>query len=213
MPPSSNGLGRRVLIPEIGGSNPPGGTKGNQILFTMKNKTNQKLIILRGAPGTGKSTVAEKLRDVGKDKIWLHIDWLGHFFPRSLHQAHSLHYKTAKNFAEFFLSMGYSIIADGMFEESEWINWFVDLAKERKIGCKVFELTASVKDIMERDRRHPGVKAGWRGSIKKRNLEAKIEWFRKHPYPKAIQINSSQKSSEEIVKFILQEAGWKRGFF
>lgn len=175
----------------------------------MRNSTNQNLIVLRGAPGTGKSTVAEKLRDIGKDKIWLHIDWLGHFFPRLLHQAHSLHYKTAKNFAEFFLSMGYSIIVDGMFEETEWIDWFVDLAKERKIGYRVFEFTASVKDILERDKEHPGVKQGWRNPIQKKKLKARLKWFQEHPYPKTSRVNSSEKSPEEIVRFILQEVGWK----
>ena len=179
----------------------------------MTDLINQKLIILRGVPGTGKSTVAKKLRDTGKDKIWLHIDSIGHFFPRLLHEAHSLHYETAKNFAKFFLSMGYSIIADGMFEETEWVDWFVDLAKERKINCRVFEFTASVKDILERDRGHSGVKHGWRSPIRKKDLKARLKWFRKHTYSKTTRINSSEKSPEEIVKFIFQEVGWKEGFF
>lgn len=177
----------------------------------MTDTTNQSLIVLRGAPGTGKSTVAEKLRDIGKDKTWLHIDWLGHFFPRSLHQTHSLHYQTAKHFAEVFLSMGYSVIVDGMFEETEWVDWFIDLAKERKIGCRVFEFTASVKDILARDKKHLGVKQGWRNPIQKKDLEVRLKWFQRHPYPKATQINSSERSLEEIVRFILQEVGWKRG--
>lgn len=175
----------------------------------MNGGKNQKLIMLRGPRGTGKSAVAEKLRDIGKDKVWLHVDRLGHFFPQSLHQAHSLHYKTAKNLAEFFLYKGFSVVADGMFEETEWVNWFVDLAKKKRIDWKVFEFVTSVDDIIKRDRKHPGVKQGWRKPIRRKSLERQIRRFRENSYPEAIQIDTSEKTVKEVVEFILSEVGWK----
>lgn len=179
----------------------------------MDDEKNQKLIIFRGPAGTGKSTVAEKLRDIGKDRIWLQVDALKHFFPHHPQKDRPLLYETAKDLAEFFLSKGFSTIADGTFNKTEWVDWFVDLAKRRKIPWKVFEFRAAVEDVIRRDRERPGVKKGWRKPISKRYLKGGIEFFRKNTYPGAIQIDTSEKSVEGVVKFILQETGWKEGIF
>lgn len=168
----------------------------------MSNGKNQKLLLFRGSAGTGKSVVAEKLRDIGKDKIWLQVDALKHFFPHHPQKDRPLLYETAKDLAEFFLSKGFSVIVDGTFQKTEWVDWFVGLAKKHKINWKVFEFTASVEDVIKRDRERPGVKQGWRKPISKRDLKGGIEFFRKNPYPGATQINTSEKSVEEVVRDI-----------
>lgn len=75
----------------------------------------QKLIIIRGAPASGKSTIAKKLRDFKKKIVWLKVDNFKDFFSEDgtlgLEYANEAAVVTLK----YLLNQGFSVIMEGIF--------------------------------------------------------------------------------------------------
>ncbi|MEA3485719.1 MAG: zeta toxin family protein, partial [Candidatus Aerophobetes bacterium] len=90
-----------------------------------------KLIIIRGGPSTGKSAVAKALRDKIPGSVHVHIDLFKGFFKnyfrkKSPRRERELLYKAVREVVRFFLGEGYSVIVEGLFIETKWIDWMAD---------------------------------------------------------------------------------------
>ena len=76
----------------------------------------QVLVILRGAPSSGKSTLANKLRDYDKRIVWLKVDNFKPFFSDNTDLIVDDVNKTALNSLNYLLDQGFSVVMEGIFQ-------------------------------------------------------------------------------------------------
>lgn len=111
----------------------------------------QSLVILRGAPASGKTTLGEKLRSKEHKVVWLKIDNLKPFFSEdwgdSLDEVNSI----ALAILDKLLTDGFSIVFDGIFKNPDHALAAVKLAKSKNVPVVVYQLTCSLETLQKRE--------------------------------------------------------------
>lgn len=74
----------------------------------------QVLVVLRGAPASGKTTFGKNLRNLERKIIWLQVDGFKRFFSEDSDVALDEVNKTALATPSYLLNQGYSVIYDGI---------------------------------------------------------------------------------------------------
>ena len=82
----------------------------------------QKLIILRGASASGKSTIGEKLRDFDKKIVWFKTDNVKSFFSDAEERALDETMNTCLAILDYLLNHGYSVIYEGIFKNPDYFQ-------------------------------------------------------------------------------------------
>src|SRR4030042_6185925 len=82
---------------------------------------NQCLVILRGAPASGKSTIAKKLRDFQKKIVWLKVDNFKDFFSEEDTLGLKYANESAVVILDYLLGQGFSVIVAGIFQNTDYI--------------------------------------------------------------------------------------------
>ncbi|MCR4313467.1 MAG: zeta toxin family protein [Candidatus Roizmanbacteria bacterium] len=162
----------------------------------------QVLVILRGAPSSGKSTIAKSLRDYEKKIAWLKIDHFKPFFAESSDSILGDVNNTAIIVLYYLLNQKFSIVMEGVFQNPIYIQEAVNIAKQKNIKTVVYELKCSINVLQVRDRIRPGVKEGCRrplGNFVISNLSNIIE---KNPFEDAIKLDTEKTSVDECIKLI-----------
>lgn len=162
----------------------------------------QILIILRGAPSSGKSTIAENLRDYKKKIVWLKVDNFKPFFAESADSILDDVNKIALTVLKYLLDQRFSVVMEGVFQNPAYIQEAVNIAKQKNVTVFVYELKCSVKILQERDKTRHGVKEGCRrplGNFVIENLSRIIE---KNPFKKAAKIDTEGTSLNECIQLI-----------
>jgi tRNA uridine 5-carbamoylmethylation protein Kti12 len=123
---------------------------------------NQFLIILRGVPASGKTTIAKEFRNFDKKIAWLKVDNFKEFFADD--SSGALDYVNGSAIAtlEYLFNQGFSVIMDGVFQETNAIDNALILSREKNIKAIVYQIKCSLSILQERDRTRPGVKEGHR---------------------------------------------------
>lgn len=162
----------------------------------------QILIILRGAPSSGKSTIAKNLRDYKKKIVWLKVDNFKPFFAESTDSILDDVNKTALIVLNYLLDQQFSVVMEGIFQDPIYIQEAVKIAKQKNVSFFVYELKCSVKNLQERDKIRPGIKEGFRkplGNFIINNLNKIIE---NNPFKEAIKLDTEKVSLDECIKII-----------
>ncbi|MFA6016578.1 MAG: AAA family ATPase [Patescibacteria group bacterium] len=162
----------------------------------------QILIILRGAPSSGKSTIAKSLRDYKKKIAWLKVDNFKPFFAESTDSILDDVNKTALTVLNYFLDRQFSVVMEGVFQNPAYIQEAVNIAKQKNVPVFVYELKCSAKTLQERDKIRPGIKEGCRkplGDFIINNLNKIIE---NNPFKEAIKLYTEKVSLDECIKII-----------
>lgn len=111
----------------------------------------QALVILRGAPASGKTTLGEKLRSKEGKVVWLKIDNLKPFFSEdwgdSLNEVNSI----ALAIIERLLSDGFSVVFDGIFKNPEHARAAIKVAQDKNVPVIVYQLTCSLETLQKRE--------------------------------------------------------------
>lgn len=162
----------------------------------------QALIILRGAPSSGKSTIAKKLRDYNKKIVWLKVDNFKPFFADDSDAILDDVNKTAINSLIFLLEQGFSVVMEGIFQNPEYIQKAADIAKQKKLPVFVYQLDCSLKTLQERDRTREGVKEGCRKLLGNDVIERLYRVIENNPYKKGIKFDTEKASLDESIKLI-----------
>lgn len=159
----------------------------------------QKLVILRGAPCSGKTTIAEKLRDYDKRIAWVSIDKIkptfSDFEDRTLDEAQ----KTALVILQDLLGRDFSVVIDGIFKKSEHIQGILQIAQQKNISITTYQLTCSLETLKERDKSRDGVKHGLYAPMGDTLIESLYNTVQENPIEGAIEIDTEKNSVEEIV--------------
>lgn len=122
----------------------------------------QKLLILRGAPASGKSSIARSLRDFEKKIAWIKVDNFKPFFADDASDALEYVNGAANAVTEYLLSQGFSVIMEGVFQNPSAIEDALEIAKQKNISAQAFELHCSLETLLERDKNRKEVKSGHR---------------------------------------------------
>lgn len=162
----------------------------------------QFLVILRGIPASGKSTIAKKLRNFGKKIVWLKVDNFKDFFGEETEEQLVAVNKAALSSLEYLFSKGYTVIMDGVFQDLSFVDEAVRIAEAVKVPTKVFQLIISLEVAQERDKNREGVKEGYREPIKDEVFKQIFERLSSKSYSEAIKIDVENNSLPDCLSVI-----------
>lgn len=111
----------------------------------------QKLVILRGAPASGKTTLGEKLRSKELKVVWLKIDNLKPFFSEDWGESLDEVNRIALAIIDRLLSDGFSVVFDGIFKNPLHALQAIKLAKSKNVPVIVYQLNCSLETLQKRE--------------------------------------------------------------
>jgi chloramphenicol 3-O-phosphotransferase len=163
---------------------------------------NQRLVIIRGAPASGKSTIAEKLRDFQKKIVWLKVDNFKDFFSEDGTSGLEYANESAVVVLDYLLGQGFSVIMEGIFQNTEYVTKAIKVAEGRAIPYKVYQIKCSLSVLQKRDRERPGIKEGCRKPLGDEVIEKLYRIVAGNPYPNAIILDTENLSPDECADTI-----------
>lgn len=162
----------------------------------------QHIIVLRGAPATGKTTLAKAMRSDDLKIAWLKIDAFKDIFERetekNLHLVNGLGITTLTH----LLNLGYSVVVDGIFQDTSRIDEIQTLARERTIPCTVFQLQTEYQTLQTRDLEREKESLGLRKRLSEETLKRLFDKVAGSVYPGAILLDTENKTVSECLAFI-----------
>jgi tRNA uridine 5-carbamoylmethylation protein Kti12 len=163
---------------------------------------NQFLIILRGVPASGKTTISMEFRNFDKKIAWLKVDNFKEFFAEDSSVA--LNYVNGSAIAtlEYLFNQGFSVVMDGVFQETKAIDDALLLAKEKNIKVIVYQIKCSLPVLQERDRTRPGVKEGCRQPLGDDVIVRIYQKLETTFYPNAEVLDTEHLSLQECIEKI-----------
>ena len=173
------------------------------IFKKILSKGQQTVIILRGAPSTGKTTVAHLLTERIPGLVKISVDSLVNMNVKPKHtneewvKGRPLGLEMARVLLEYFLTKGNCVVIEEFFIETNRIKEIIKISRKHKASSYVFELTVSLMAALEREKIRPDAK-------NEKPVEELIGLMEKNPYVGTIQIDTSDKSPNNIVDLILQ---------
>lgn len=162
----------------------------------------QTLVILRGAPASGKTTIGENLRDFDKKIVWFKTDNIKPFFSDFEDKALDVVMETALATLNYLLDEGYSVVYDGIFKNPEYAQRAINLAKNKNISTVIYQLTCSLKTLQNRDKTRKGVKEGCRKPLGDEIIESLFNKVENSPIEGAIELDTENNSLEECLEII-----------
>ena len=162
----------------------------------------QVLVILRGAPASGKTTIGENLRDFDKKIAWFKTDNIKPFFSDFEDRTLDAVMGTALTTLNHLLDEGYSVIYDGIFKNPAYAQRAIEMGKSKNIPAVVYQLTCSLKTLQERDKTRKGIKEGCRKPLGDEIIESLFNKVENNPIEEAIKLNTEEKSLEECLEII-----------
>ncbi len=161
----------------------------------------QSVIILRGGPATGKSTVGQALRDQMGNAICISVDAIIAMIKRdfSLTTKRWAH-MGARHLADLFVHHGWHVIFEELFIGDKSIQNIQEWAKIQGLSCHLFHLTADPKDVHVRN-----MASGRGGVLTEERLITLTRLVEESIPPNAHIINTSAHSVEQCVGIILAQ--------
>jgi len=163
----------------------------------------QKLIVLRGAPSSGKSTIAKNLKNLKNKVTWLKVDNFKAFFAKDITEENeAIDYvnQAAVATLEHLLSQGFSVVMEGIFQNPKYITLAVDIAKQNNIQFKVYELECSLEALQSRDKVRDSVKEGCRKPLGDELIAKLNQVVKDNPWSGAEKLNTEKLSLEECIE-------------
>lgn len=167
----------------------------------------QKVIILRGAPASGKTTIAKSYRDFDKKIAWLKVDNFKDFFAEDASEALDYVNGSAIATLKYLLENGFSIVIDGIFQDTTAIDDAISICHELNIPVKVFELKVSLNTLKERDSIREGVREGLKKPLGDETVEKIYNTLSASPYQGAVVLNTEENNIKECKEIINNSFG------
>jgi predicted kinase len=165
----------------------------------------QKLIVIRGAPASGKSTIAKRLRDFQKKIIWLKVDNFKDFFSEDGTDGLAYANEAALGTLKYLLNSGFSVIMEGIFQDTSYISKAAQISKIQGIPYKIFQIKCSLSILQERDKVRPGIKEGCRKPLGNETIAKLFAILENSYYPEAHELNTEKLTIEQSVDLIKNE--------
>lgn len=169
---------------------------------------NQFLVIIRGSPASGKTTISKKLRDLKSRIVWLKVDNFKDFFSDDSKPEEQ---KFVDNCAlvclEHLLDQKFSVVMEKIFYDPFIIPLAEQAAQKRGIVCKIFQVKCSLSTLLQRDQTRPGIKEGCRKPLGVERIKTLHDHLEKTFYPKALVLDTENQSIDSCVETIKKEIG------
>jgi len=166
----------------------------------------QFLVILRGAPASGKTTIAKLMRSFENKIVWLKVDNFKDFFSEDASLAEQKYVdECALATLEYLLDKGFSVVMEKIFFDPFAIPLAEKIARSRGIKTKVFQIRCSLSVLQKRDLSRPGVPQGLRKPLGNDIIKNIYEQLEKTYFPEAIELNTEKMSPKKCVEKIKQE--------
>ena len=164
----------------------------------------QTLVILRGAPASGKTAIAENLRDFDNKIVWFKTDNLKPFFSDRFGEETALDavMETSLVTLNYLLDQGYSVVFEGIFINPVYPQRAIQMGKTKNIYTVAYELECSLKTLQERDKARRGVPEGLRKALGDDKIENLYNKVKENPIEGSIKLNTEEKSLEECIDLI-----------
>lgn len=163
----------------------------------------QFLVILRGAPASGKTTIAKQLRNFENKIVWLKVDNFKDFFSDESHSEEQKFVdESALATLEYLLENGFSVVMEKIFYDPMIISRAIQTAQLRGISAKVFHVYASLETLLHRDKHRPGVKEGCRTPLGNERISNIFTHLNETNIPGSIKIDTEKLSLNECVELI-----------
>ena len=156
------------------------------------------VLILSGPAGSGKSTVADILRKVlPTEPAYISLDDLKHmiFVATSTDHYLDLAARNALPIMKNFLDAGHAVIIDKAFGKYAYVKPFINEARRRKVPVHYAKFTASLEELLRRNRTRQHYIPEWR-------VEEMHRFHKMHSHPLGIEIDTEKDSVNEIVRLL-----------
>lgn len=166
------------------------------------------LVILRGAPASGKTVISKRLRNFEKKVAWLKVDNFKDFFSEDSSVA--LEYVNGSAIAtlKYLFSRGFSVVVDGVFQETTAIDDAIQLAQELNIKTAIYEIKCSLEVLKKRDQEREGIKEGLRKPLGDEVITKIYAKLKSSPYPNSLQLDTENLTIEDCVSKIEVDIGY-----
>lgn len=160
----------------------------------------QFLVIIRGAPASGKTTIAKKMRNYEKKVAWLKVDNFKPFYVENatLHEQRDVD-EIALASLTHLLEKKFSVVMEKIFHNPYIIPLAVQEAEKRGVKARVFQIDCPLKILQERDRLREGVKEGCRKPMGDELIATIHKHLEETYYPEAIKLDTEKLSANECL--------------
>jgi len=166
----------------------------------------QFLVIIRGAPASGKTTIAKKLRNYKKKVVWLKVDNFKDFFSdEATFEEQKFVDESALATLKYLLDNKFSVVMEKIFFDPQIIPLAVKVAAERQVKSRVFQIKCSLPVLQERDRNRPGIKEGCRKPLGDEIISKIYDQLESTYYPEAIPLDTERLSLQDCVDTVKRE--------
>lgn len=160
----------------------------------------QFLAIIRGAPASGKTTIAKSMRDFSQKIVWLKIDNFKEFFSdRSDLEEQKFVDASALATLNYLLDQGFSVVMEKIFYDPAIIPLAIKAAEIRNIPIQVFQIKCPLTVLLERDKNRIGVKEGCREPLGEGVISKIYQRLEETFLPGASELNTNELSLEACV--------------
>ena len=185
-------------------------------VITKNNEEVPRLIIIRGAPAVGKSTIAKKVAALNsaKKKTYLAVDNFQTYDLRSMSKdREKLAICNAALLAKNFLLEGFDTVVDYVFDDIDDLKKFIEfifsdtLGKIDTIYVQEFYLDAPIEQIVKRNQSRSGKRGEYMNTALLKRLYAKTSATKGLLAHEAV-IDTTRYSAKQCARYILsnQEA-------
>jgi len=178
-----------------------------EIGISERKMVNSKLIIVRGPPGSGKSTIAKIIGEklAGKSIVFSKDSFLigVNFMNTDSKEAQR---EIVKLIIIYYLRKKYNVVIDGLFggkDGAKKLDGLKSLAIKNKSDFYVINLNCSLKDSFSRILTRKGHIVP--GKFSRKEIIKWYKYFYQTKYDKGIEINTEELNLDETVKLILEK--------
>jgi chloramphenicol 3-O-phosphotransferase len=164
----------------------------------------QTLVIVRGAPASGKTAICSNLRDTDNKIAWVSVDGVKPIFSNFDDRDVDISYKTTLALIRYLFDEGYSVVFDCIAanpKHLEDLNQLIQLAQDKNIRVKIYQLECSLDILLERHMK--------REYVKSRDLQTESETVERiynkiqaNPLSDALKLDTEKSSLEECLEII-----------
>jgi len=163
---------------------------------------NQVLIVLRGAPASGKTTIGENLRNFDKKIVWFKTDNIKPFFSEYSEASLDAAMQTCLAALKYLLDQGYSVIYEGIFKNPMYANEAIQMGKSKNIQTVAYQLHCLLKTLQERDRTRKGIKEGCRKPLGDELIGGLFQAVENNPIEDSVILDTENQSLEDCLSVI-----------
>lgn len=168
----------------------------------------QFLAIIRGAPASGKTTIAKRFVNYEQKIAWLKVDNFKPFFGEEALLKHQGDVdRCALSTLEYLLDAGFSVVMEKIFYDPSIIPLAADEAEKRGVKVAVFQIRCSLETLQKRDRDRPGIKEGCRKPMSDKVIERIHRQLEETFYPQAVELDTEKLTVKQCVLAIKKQLG------